>query len=683
MKQTLLAIMTLSLFAATSCNKGSELSSGVNLDNLDTTFDPAEDFYHYACGGWLKAHPLDAEHSRYGAFDVLAETNQEQLRTLIDSLVNTQNAAGSYGDKIATLYKVGMDTATIEQQGVEPIKPYLEEIAALKTTAESQAEMRRLHGIGINPFFAMFNEADASDANMCIAWFYQTGIGMGERDYYLESKGREPELRKAYIKLMETQFANAGYDKMSGKTPVQLAKMVMDFETRLAKAQYDNETNRDPFKTNNKMTLDTANIKAPGIDYKAYFTEIGLPELTSFNMCQPEYFQEVGKALNETKSLEAVKAYYAWNVINSAASYLSSNFVNANFEFYGRTLSGAEQIRPRWKRVTNTVDGAMGEALGQLYVERYFPAAAKHRMVEMVNNLKEAFAMRIHDAQWMSEGTKQRAIEKLSTIMVKVGYPDKWRDYSGLEIKNDSYFANVIRSNQFDIAYMVSKIDKPVDKTEWGMTPQTVNAYYNPTTNEICFPAGILQKPFFDMNADDAFNYGAIGVVIGHEMTHGFDDQGRHYDKNGNLNDWWEAEDTARFQKNAQVLVDWFNKVKISDDPEVYANGKLTLGENIADNGGLHISYQALQNALKKRQVNEKKMDGFTPAQRFFLAYAGVWASNIREEMKLQLTAADVHSLAENRVNATLPHVTEFLEAFGIQPGCAMYLAPELRAQLW
>ena len=683
MKKTLLAIMTLSLFAATSCNKGSELSSGVNLDNLDTTFDPAEDFYHYACGGWLKAHPLDAEHSRYGAFDVLAETNQEQLRTLIDSLVNTQNAAGSYGDKIATLYKVGMDTATIEQQGVEPIKPYLEEIAALKTTAESQAEMRRLHGIGINPFFAMFNEADASDANMCIAWFYQTGIGMGERDYYLESKGREPELRKAYIKLMETQFANAGYDKMSGKTPAQLAKMVMDFETRLAKAQYDNETNRDPFKTNNKMTLDTANIKAPGIDYKAYFTEIGLPELTSFNMCQPEYFQEVGKALNETKSLEAVKAYYAWNVINSAASYLSSNFVNANFEFYGRTLSGAEQIRPRWKRVTNTVDGAMGEALGQLYVERYFPAAAKHRMVEMVNNLKEAFAMRIHDAQWMSEGTKQRAIEKLSTIMVKVGYPDKWRDYSGLEIKNDSYFANVIRSNQFDIAYMVSKIDKPVDKTEWGMTPQTVNAYYNPTTNEICFPAGILQKPFFDMNADDAFNYGAIGVVIGHEMTHGFDDQGRHYDKNGNLNDWWEAEDTARFQKNAQVLVDWFNKVKISDDPEVYANGMLTLGENIADNGGLHISYQALQNALKKRQVNEKKMDGFTPAQRFFLAYAGVWASNIREEMKLQLTAADVHSLAENRVNATLPHVTEFLEAFGIQPGCAMYLAPELRAQLW
>ena len=675
--------MTLSLFAATSCHKGAELISGVNLDNLDTTVNPAEDFYHYACGGWLKAHPLDAEHSRYGAFDVLAETNQEQLRTLIDSLISNKNEAGSYGDKIATLYTVGMDTVTIEKQGAEPIMPYLNEIAALSDIQGLQAEMRRLHGVGINPFFALFNEADANDAKQCIAWLYQDGIGMGERDYYLKSDGREPALRKAYITLMETQFANAGYDKLVKKTPAQLAKMVMDLETRLAKAQYDNETNRDPFKTFNKMTLDEAVKKTPGIDYNTYFAQIGMPKLTSFNMAQPEYFQEIGKILSEPKSVEAVKAYYAWSVINMAAGYLSSNFVDANFEFYGRTLSGAEQLRPRWKRVTSTVDGAMGEALGELYVARFFPPEAKQRMVEMVNNLKDAFAMRINGASWMSDATKKRAIEKLSTIMVKVGYPDKWRDYSGLEIKNDSYFANIIRSNQFDIAYMVSKIDKPVDKTEWGMTPQTVNAYYNPTTNEICFPAGILQKPFFDMNADDAFNYGAIGVVIGHEMTHGFDDQGRHYDKDGNLNDWWEAEDTARFKNNAQVLVDWFNKVKVSDNPLTYANGSLTLGENIADNGGLHISYQALQNALEKRQVNEKEMDGFTPAQRFFLAYAGVWASNIREEAKLMLTQADVHSLAENRVNATLPHVTEFLEAFGIQEGCAMYLAPEMRAQLW
>ena len=682
MKKVLLTVMSLTMLA-TACNHRTELASGVSLDNLDTTVNPTEDFYHYACGGWLKNHPLKGEYSRYGAFDVLAETNQEQIRTLIDSLTNNANEPGSYGDKIATLYKVGMDTATIEQQGAEPIKPYLSEIAALKTVGDLQAEMRRLHGIGIDPFFALFNEADAADANLCIAWLYQGGIGMGERDYYLKNDGREPQLRAAYVTMMEAQFANAGYDKLSGRTPAQLAKMVMDLETRLAKAQYDNETNRDPFKTYNKMTLDSAAVRAAGIDYKNYFVEIGLPDLTSFNMCQPEYFQEVGKVLNETKNIEAIKAYYAWNVIRTAAPYLSSAFVNANFEFYGRTLSGAEQLRPRWKRVTAAVDDAMSEALGRLYVARFFPPEAKQRMVEMVDNLKEAFAMRIQNAEWMTDVTKTRALEKLAAITVKVGYPDKWRDYSGLEIKEDSYFANVIRSNQFDIAYVVSKIDKPVDKEEWGMPPQMVNAYYNPSTNEICFPAGILQKPFFDMNADDAFNYGAIGVVIGHEMTHGFDDQGRHYDKDGNLNDWWEAADTVNFQANAQVLVDWFNKVKVSDDPVTYANGKLTLGENIADNGGLHISYQALQNAIAKKQVNKKEMDGFTPAQRFFLAYAGVWASNIREEAKLMLTAADVHSLAENRVNATLPHVTEFVEAWGIKEGDKMYLAPDQRAKLW
>lgn len=681
MKKILVTVMSLTLLAS-ACNKN-ELGSGVNFDNLDTTVNPTEDFYHYACGGWLKNHPLDAEHSRYGAFDVLAETNQEQLRTIIDSLVSNTNEAGSYGDKIATLYKVGMDTVTIEKQGAEPIMPYLNEIAALKTNDDLQNEMRRLHGIGINPFFALFNEADANDAKMCIAWLYQTGIGMGERDYYIKNDGREPQLRAAYLKLLETQFANAGYDKLSGKTPAQLAKMVMDLETRLAKAQYDNEENRDPFKTFNKMTLDEAKAKTPGIDYNAYFAQMGLNKLTSFNMAQPEYFEEVANVLTSNKDIEAIKAYFAWNVINTAAGYLSENFVNANFEFYGRTLSGAEQLRPRWKRVTTTVDGAMGEALGQLYVERFFPPEAKHRMVEMVNNLKEAFALRINDASWMSDATKKLAIEKLSTILVKVGYPEKWRDYSGLEIKNDSYFANVIRSNEFDIAYMVSKIDKPVDRDEWGMTPQTVNAYYNPTTNEICFPAGILQKPFFDMNADDAFNYGAIGVVIGHEMTHGFDDQGRHYDKEGNLNDWWNEQDAENFKKNSQVLVDWFNKVKVSDEPLTYANGSLTLGENIADNGGLHISFRAMQTALEKKQVNAKEMDGFTPAQRFFLAYAGVWASNIREEAKLMLTAADVHSLAENRVNATLPHITEFIEAFGIQAGNKMYLAPEQRAVIW
>ena len=673
--------MVATLFA--SCGqKEAELTSGVNLDNLDTTANPCEDFYQYACGGWLKAHPLDAEHSRYGAFDVLAENNQEQLRTIIDSVSASKNEAGSLADKIATLYNIGMDSATLQKQGAEPIQPYMNEIAALSTRESLVAEMIRLHKIGINPFFALFNEADPNDAKMNIAWLYQDGIGMGDRDYYLKNDESNKEFRAAYIKLMTNEFALSGYDKMAKFPAEQLAQMVMALETRIAKAQYDNITNRDPHKTANIKTLAEADKMAPAVNFTNYFKEMGLPKLKSFNMAQPEFFAEVSKIL-ATENVESIKAYYAWNVINTAAAYLSDNFVNENFEFYGKALSGAEQNKPRWKRVTHTVDGALGEALGQLYVEKYFPPAAKERMTTLVNNLKDAFAQRINGAAWMNDSTKQKATQKLGGILVKIGYPEKWRDYSNLKIEKDSYFANVIRSNEFDVQYMISKIDKPVDRNEWLMTPQTVNAYYNPTTNEICFPAGILQPPFFDMNADDAVNYGAIGVVIGHEMTHGFDDQGRQYDINGNLNDWWSSSDAENFKNNAQVLVDCFNKVKILDDPETYANGQLTLGENIADNGGLHISYVALQNAIAKGQVNAEKMDGFTPAQRFFIAYAGVWASNIRDKAALQLTTIDVHSLAKNRVNVTLPHISEFIEAWNIQPNNKMYLAPENRVSLW
>lgn len=676
--------MALSVFAATSCNKaGSELTSGIDLSNLDTTANPTDDFYQYACGGWLKAHPLDAEHSRYGTFDALAETNQEQLRNLIDSVSASKNEAGSVADKIATLYNIGMDSVALQQQGAAPIRPYMEEIAALNGRESLQKEMTRLHNIGIFPFFALFGEADAQDATQCIAWVYQTGIGMGDRDYYLGTDARSTSLRKGYVDLMTKEFAMAGYDQLSGLPADKLAKMVMGLETRLAKAQYDKVTNRDPFKTYNKKTLDEADAVAKAVNFKQYFAEMGLSGLKSFNMCQPEYIQEVAKVL-ASENESTVKAYYAWNVINSAAGYLSDDFVNANFEFYGRQMSGTEQLRPRWKRVTGAVDGAMGEALGELYVAKYFPPEAKDRMLTLVDNLKEAFGMRIKDATWMDQTTKEKALDKLSSIMVKVGYPDKWRDYSGLKIEKDSYFANIIRSNEFDVDYMISKIDKPVDKTEWGMPPQTVNAYYNPTTNEICFPAAILQKPFFNMEADDAVNYGAIGVVIGHEMTHGFDDQGRQYDKEGNLNDWWTEQDAQNFKSHAQVLVDCFNKVVVATEPDtVHANGELCLGENIADNGGLHISYLAMQNAIKKGQVKDEEMDGFSAAQRFFLAYAGVWASNIRPEAVLQLTQMDVHSLAKNRVNVTLPHVNEFVEAWGVKEGNGMWIAPANRVVLW
>lgn len=668
---------------ATGCHKKAELTSGINLDNLDTTVSPLEDFYQYACGGWMKNHPLDAEHSRYGSFDFLAEENQKQLKGIIDSVSANKNEAGSIADKIATLYNIGMDSVRLQEQGCEPLKPYLEEINNLKTREDIWNEIIKMHHRGNHVFFGVFGEADKDDAKQCIAWAYQTGLGLGDRDYYLLDEGNNAKLRVGYVELMTKLFAMAGYDQMSGIKADKLAKMVMDFETRLAKSHLTQLECRDPFATFNRYTLDEATKFTPNIDWKGYFTSMNILDgMKSFNIATPKCLAEVNKALADA-DINTIKAYFAWHEINAAASYLSDDFVNAKFDFYGKQMSGKEVNRPRWKRVTDVVDGAMGEALGKLYVEKYFPAEAKQRMEVLVNNLIEALGQRIDMATWMTDQTKANAHAKLSTIYVKIGYPNKWRDYSGLEIKDDSYYANIVRSNEFDMDYMLSKINKPVDRDEWGMTPQTVNAYYNPTTNEICFPAAILQPPFFQFDADDAANYGAIGVVIGHELTHGFDDQGRNYDKDGNLNDWWTEEDSKNFDNNKQVLIDAFNAVKVLDDPETYANGALTLGENIADNGGLHVSHLAMMNAMAKGQINKDKMDGFTPQQRFFLAYAAVWASNIRPEGILQLTQMDVHSLARNRVNVTLPHIGEFHDAWDVKAGNKMWLDPDKRAQLW
>ncbi|MBR6843841.1 MAG: M13 family metallopeptidase [Bacteroidales bacterium] len=686
MKKTFLTIATMAIIA-TGCQKKAQLTSGINLDNFDTTARLQDDFYQYACGGWMANNPLDAEHSRYGAFDVLAENALKNVNDIIDSVSKNENEAGSLADKIATLYNIGMDSVKLQEQGAAPLMPYLEEINNVKTRDDVWAEMLKMHRRGQTVLFGVFGEADKDDANMCIAWAYQGGLGLGDRDYYLLDEGNNKNIRKGYIELMEKEFAMAGYDKMSGKKADKLAKMVMDFETRLAKAMNTKLENRDPQATFNRYTVEEAAAFAPNIDWKGYFETMGIMEgMKSFNIAQPKYFAEVNKVMKDA-DVETLKAYFAWIEILSAASYLSDDFVNANFDFFGKLMSGREENRPRWKRVTSTVEGAMGEALGKLYVERYFPAEAKVRMETLVQNLIEALGQRIDMAEWMTDQTKANAHKKLSTIYVKIGYPNKWRDYSGLEIKDDSYYANVVRSNEFDMAYMFSKINKPVDKDEWLMTPQTVNAYYNPTTNEICFPAAILQPPFFNMEADEAANYGAIGVVIGHELTHGFDDQGRQYDENGNLNDWWTEEDAKNFDSNKQTLIEAFNNCIALDDPEygglIHGNGELTLGENIADNGGLHVSYLAMQNAMAKKQVNKKEMDGFTPEQRFFLAYAAVWASNIRPAAALQLTQMDVHSLGRNRVNIALPQVTEFIEAFGIKEGDGMWLAPEKRVVLW
>ena len=685
MKKTLLSIATMAVIA-TGCQHKAQLTSGINLDNFDTTARLQDDFYQFACGGWMANNPLDAEHSRYGAFDVLAENALKNVNDIIDSVSKNENAAGSLADKIATLYNVGMDSVKLQEQGATPLMPYLEEINSVKTRDDVWTEMLKMHRRGNTVLFGVFGEADKDDAKMCIAWAYQGGLGLGDRDYYLLDEGNNKNIRAGYVALMTKEFAMAGYDKLSGMRADKLAQTVMTFETRLAKAMNTKLENRDPQATFNRYTVEEAAAFTPNINWKGYFETMNIMDgMKSFNIAQPKYFEEVNKVLADT-DVETLKAYFAWHEISSAASYLSDDFVNANFEFYGKLMSGREQNRPRWKRVTSTVEGAMGEALGQLYVERFFPAEAKARMETLVQNLITALGQRIDMATWMTDATKANAHKKLSTIYVKIGYPNKWRDYSGLEIKDDSYYANVVRSNEFDMAYMFSKINKPVDKDEWLMTPQTVNAYYNPTTNEICFPAAILQPPFFNMEADEAANYGAIGVVIGHELTHGFDDQGRQYDEAGNLNDWWTEEDAKNFDNNKQCLIEAFNNCIALDDPELgkmNGNGELTLGENIADNGGLHVSYLAMQNAMAKKQVNKNEMDGFTPEQRFFLAYAAVWASNIRPAAALQLTQMDVHSLGRNRVNVALPQVTEFIDAFGIQEGDGMWLAPEKRVVLW
>lgn len=664
-------------FATIACNnkKDNALTGGIDVANLDKTVAPNADFYQFACGGWMKAHPLTDEYGRFGSFDLLGENNRTQMKGLIEELAVKKSEPGTIAQKIGDLYNMAMDSARLNADGVAPIKPELEKIAALKDRKDLTKLVSEMTLSGFGPYFGIYIAPDDMNSSMNIVQTYQGGLGLGDRDYYLQEDDHNKEIRTKYEQHVAKMFQLTGVDAEAAR---KAAADVMDIETRLAKASYEKVKLRDPHANYHKMSLKELKKQIPGIDWDVYFATFGLQDLTELNVGQPEPLQEVANLFN-TADLDAQKAYLQWKVIAAAAPYLSDDFIAESFEFNGKVLSGVKEMKPRWKRAVATVDGAMGEAVGQMYVEKYFPAAAKERMVKLVGNLQKALGERIQGLTWMSEETKAKALEKLSAIYVKVGYPDTWRDYSGLEIKDDSYWANILRSNKFDYAYMLSKYGKPVDRTEWQMTPQTVNAYYNPTTNEICFPAGILQYPFFDMKADDAFNYGAIGVVIGHEMTHGFDDQGRQYDKEGNLRDWWTAEDSKNFEERAQVLVDCFDAIEVL--PGLHANGQLTLGENIADHGGLQVSFQAFHNATKEAPLGE--IDGFTPDQRFFLSYANVWASNIRDEQIRLLTQMDVHALGRWRVNAALPHIGGWYEAFGIQESDPMYIAPEKRASIW
>ena len=670
-----MAVLALAVAAGCDSKKEAVMTSGIDLTNLDTTAVQGADFYQYACGGWMKKHPLTNEYSRFGSFDMLAENNREQLKGLIVEIAAGQNVQGTIGQKIGDIYNLAMDSVKLNADGVTPIQADLEKIASVKDKSEIVPLMAELAHSGVFPYFSFYVGADIMDSKSNLFQLYQGGISLGEKEYYLDNDDVTVNIRNKYKEHIVKMFQLAGFDEAAAKKKMEA---VMDIETRIAKASFSAVEQRNPAANYHKMSLDELKKEIPGIDWDAFLNGIGVKGVTELSVSQVEPIKEVEKIINSLP-VENQIAYMQWSLIDRAAGYLSDDLVAQNFDFYGKTLSGKQTNQPRWKRAVSTVNGVLGEAVGQMYVEKYFPAAAKERMVQLVKNLQTALGERIRNLEWMGDSTKIKAIEKLNSFYVKVGYPDKWRDYTGLNIEKDSYWANVKRATEFELDYMLSKAGKPVDRDEWGMTPQTVNAYYNPTTNEICFPAGILQYPFFDMNADDAFNYGAIGVVIGHEMTHGFDDQGRQFDKDGNLKDWWTAEDAKRFEERAQVMVNFFDSIQVL--PGLNANGSLTLGENIADHGGLQVSFQAFKNATKDAPLPVK--DGFTPEQRFFLSYAGVWAGNIRDEQIRLQTKSDPHSLGRWRVNGALPQIGAWYDAFGIKEGDPMYLAPEKRVSIW
>ena len=670
-----MAVLALAVAAGCDSKKEAVMTSGIDLTNLDTTAVQGADFYQYACGGWMKKHPLTNEYSRFGSFDMLAENNREQLKGLIVEIAAGQNAQGTIGQKIGDIYKLAMDSVKLNADGVTPIQADLEKIASVKDKSEIVPLMAELAHSGVFPYFSFYVGADIMDSKSNLFQLYQGGISLGEKEYYLDNDDVTVNIRNKYKEHIVKMFQLAGFDEAAAKKKMEA---VMDIETRIAKASFSAVEQRNPAANYHKMSLDELKKEIPGIDWDAFLNGIGVKGVTELSVSQVDPIKEVEKIINSLP-VENQIAYMQWSLIDRAAGYLSDDLVAQNFDFYGKTLSGKQTNQPRWKRAVSTVNGVLGEAVGQMYVEKYFPAAAKERMVQLVKNLQTALGERIRNLEWMGDSTKIKAIEKLNSFYVKVGYPDKWRDYTGLNIEKDSYWANVKRATEFELDYMLSKAGKPVDRDEWGMTPQTVNAYYNPTTNEICFPAGILQYPFFDMNADDAFNYGAIGVVIGHEMTHGFDDQGRQFDKDGNLKDWWTAEDAKRFEERAQVMVNFFDSIQVL--PGLNANGSLTLGENIADHGGLQVSFQAFKNATKDAPLPVE--DGFTPEQRFFLSYAGVWAGNIRDEQIRLQTKSDPHSLGRWRVNGALPQIGAWYDAFGIKEGDPMYLAPEKRVSIW
>lgn len=665
----LIALIVMSI----SCTK-QPLSIGLDKTNLDTTVNPADNFYQYACGGWMVKNPLPGEYSRFGSFDQLGLNNLERVNGLIKELSSKKNEVGSVEQKIADIYNLAMDTARRDTEGITPVKSTLDEIANLKDGKDVITFLGKSLDCSL---WGMYVGPDAMNADMNILNEGQAGFALGNKDYYFDKDDRSKMIREEYVKHIARMFTLFGYE--DGET---LAKTVMRMETRLAKAAKSETELRDPIANYNKMSVSDLKKLVPQVDWDLYTQGWGIVT-DSLSVGQIDHLKEAGKMLADEK-LEDLKTLFAWQVIDGATGALTTEIYDANFDFAGRIFSGREEQTPLWKRAVGVVNGSLGEAMGQAYVKKYFPAEDKERMLKLVHNLQDAFAERIKNVEWMSDETKVKALDKLSAFTIKIGYPDKWRDYTALTIDpSKTYYENLQEITRFEVKYELSFLDKPVDKARWYMNAHTVNAYYNPSSNEICFPAGILQPPFFDMSADDAFNYGAIGVVIGHEMTHGFDDQGCQFDKFGNLNNWWTAEDKKQFDARTKVLEEYFNHIEVA--PGLFANGALTLGENIADHGGLQIAFQAFKNSEQSKPEAERltTKEGFTPEQRFFLAYANVWANNIRPEEIANRVKSDPHSLGEWRVNGTLPHIVGWIDAFGVKEGDALYVSPENRVHIW
>lgn len=665
-------------FAVTGASaQTTDLKSGLDRNDMDLSIKPGTNFFDYAGGNWRKSHPIPAEYSRYGSFEVLIENNERQLHDLIEQLAKESHPAGSLEQKIGDLYNLAMDSTRRNREGWTPIKGQLEQVAAVKTLKDLTILSGQLGRYGVESYFGIGVGSDMKDSKMNIVGIQQGGLSLGNRDYYLENDEATQKIREAYKQYIVKMFRLVGDDEATAQKKMEA---VFNIEMRIAKASKSMVELRDPEANYHKMTFNQLLNDYPGIDWSTLLLCSGFPAISYVDMGQPENIREIEKLMADTP-IEDQKAYMAFKVIENASGQLSDDFRNATFDFYGRVMSGTTQDRARWKRAIGAVQGVLGEAVGKMYVEKYFPASSKERMIQLVRNLQKSLGERIKEQKWMSKETQEKALEKLNTFYVKIGYPDTWMDYSGLTIDpSKSYFENLCQASAFITDYYIQKdVNKPVDRTRWQMTPQTINAYYNPTTNEICFPAGILQPPFFNPEADDAANYGAIGVVIGHEMTHGFDDQGSQFDKDGNLKNWWTEADRKNFEARTKVMADFFSKIEVL--PGLYANGQLTLGENIADHGGLNIAFQAFKETTAANPLPEK--DGFTPEQRFFLAYAKVWIDNIRDEEIRNRTKNDPHSLGRWRVNGALPHIDAWYKAFNIGKKDPLYVPAKQRVDVW